>query len=211
MIVNFLLFCIIGFIPYVAAYIGLKIEWATSKKYLPKILLYFLLYATFKLFAVALVIPEVEHSTVATFIFTLVTNSFEFVPFFYLIKNNKAYSKTPAVTFWWSVFSVAVSCFFNFVSNSRTYELEAQHVVYAFSAISHFFTMLAAEKIFHAIPKKHSIFDLKGRMQFLVLLLGLPAALGSIGAAAPECVSEIMNTGASFLLYFISRGIVYSD
>ena len=205
MLFSFILFCFIGLIPYVAAYFGIGIEYQNTKKVIGSVFLYFLLFSVIKLFLVALILPEVEGFKVQTFIINMVISSFEFAAYHLsLKKKNDIQIKT--ITYWWSVFTVIISSFLPYISNSRTYELEIHHVIYAFASSSYIIQWFAARNLSISIPKTSSIFSFDAKTQILILLFGLPQAFGSLGQIKgyPAYLPEVARFVSSVVLYFFT-------
>ena len=206
MIFSFFLFSLIGFIPYIASYIGLGVNMLNLKSVYGDVLKYYSFYAVIKLFLVALILPEVEGYPVHTFIISLVISSFEFVAFHLAIRKNKKAERATLIAYWWSVLTVIVSTLFQFISNSRTYEIEVNHVIYAVSAISYLIQWSAAKNVSLSIPKQTSIFNFELKTQFIVLLLGLPQAISSFGEikGLPAYMPDVLRVASSVILYLVS-------
>ena len=205
MLFSFILFSFIGLIPYVAAYFGLGIEYQYTKKVLGTFFAHFSIFAVIKLFLVALILPEVEGFKIQSFIINMVISSLEFVAYHHsLKKKNDICTKT--ITYWWSVFTVLISSVLTYISNSRTYELEIEHIVYAFASSSYIIQWFAAKNLSASIQKNKSIFQFDLKTQIMILLLGLPQAFGSLESIQgyPVYLSDVLRVASSCILYFVT-------
>ncbi|OHT10323.1 hypothetical protein TRFO_20458 [Tritrichomonas foetus] len=211
MLFSFILFFIIGFIPFVAAYFGLEITTQQTKKLLPSSLVYFSLFSIFKLFTVSALLTELQGHNIQTFIVTLVINSFEFVAFRSAYETNKVTNaeKGNTIAFWWAFLSAFLTTILSFISNSRTYEMEPHHISYAVSTLSYLFLMFAMQNFVLSIKKFTKIHQLTASQQLFVLLLGLPSALASIEPKGlfPSFVPDLLKIGSAALLWVVSKTI----
>ena len=209
MLFSFILFLLIGFIPYISAFFALEIGLQQTKKLLPNTLIYFFFYSIFKLFASSVALTELQGHNIQTFIFSVVVNSFEFVAFRYALVHNKVKSsiKGNTIAFWWSFISSFVTSILTFISNSRTYELEPHHISYSLSTISYLFIIFAMQNLSFSINQYTKISELSAFQQLYVFLLGIPAAITSIDTTGlvPAYIPDILKVFASALLYFVSR------
>ncbi|KAK8888487.1 hypothetical protein M9Y10_039566 [Tritrichomonas musculus] len=209
MLFSFLLFLLIGFIPYISAFFALEISIQQTKRLLPTALIYFFFYSIFKLFASSFALTELQGHNIQTFIFSLVVNSFEFVAFRYAFVQNKVKNsdKGKTITFWWAFISSFITTILTFISNSRTYELEPHHISYSLATLSYLFLMFAMQNLSLSISQFTKISNLSASKQLFVLLLGIPGAITSVDASGivPLFVPDVLKVCASALLWFISR------
>lgn len=209
MLFSFLLFLLIGFIPYISAFFALEISLQQTKKLIANTLIYFFFYSIFKLFASSVALTELQGHNIQTFIFSVVVNSFEFVAFRYALIQNKVKNslKGNIIAFWWSFISSFTTTILTFISNSRTYELEPHHISYSLSTISYLFIIFAMQNLSFSISQFTKISELSIFQQLFVFLLGIPGAITSIDTTGivPAYVPDILKIFASALLWFVSR------
>jgi hypothetical protein len=209
MLFSFLLFVLIGFIPFVSAYFALDISLQISKKIVPDALLFFGFASIAKLFSVSVVLPEVQGHNVQTFLITLVINSFEFVFFRKVFVDCRIQNvqKGNVLAFWWSCLVAFSTTILTFISNSRTEELEISHIVFALSVLSYLFLYFAMENIVLSIGPQERIWRLGGKKQIFVLLAGLPAGLGAIdtGHTLPAFLPDLFKLGSAAALWGATR------
>jgi hypothetical protein len=209
MLSSFLLFVLIGFIPFVSAYFGLEVNVQMSKKIVPRAILYFGFACVAKLFSISVILPEVEGHNVETFLVTIVIHSFEFIFFrtAFVECRIQHTEKGNVLAFWWACLSVFSTSILSFISNSRSEELEIAHVVYSISTLSHLFLYFAMENIAMSVPAHEKIWRLNGKTQIFVLLIGIPAGLGSVdlGTLLPAYVPDLLKLGGSVVLWGVTR------
>jgi len=208
MFLSFLLFVIIGFIPFVSAFFGLDINLQMSRKILPQAVIYFLAASIAKLFSVSVILPEVQGHIMETLLVTLVIHSFEFVFFREVfatcrIQNSE---KANVAAFWWACFSAFSTNILSFISNSRTEELEIHHVVSAMSTLASLFVYFAMRNISLSISSTIKVWKLPGKTQLFILLMGLPAALSSMEGAhfLPLYAPDLMKLLAGAVIWAAS-------
>lgn len=208
MFFSFILFVIIGFIPFVAAYFALEINFHQTKQLLPSTLIHFALYSVFKLFANSVILAELQGHNIQTFIFTQVISSFEFVAFRWAFARNKVSKpeKGNAISFWWATLS-SLTSFLGFISNSRTYELEPHHISYAISTIAYLFNTFAMQNFSLSIPNTVKISRFSAPQQLFVFILGVPGAITAIESnkLIPAYALDILKILTSSILWIISR------
>ena len=205
MLSSFILFCFIGLVPYVAAYFGLGIEYQSVMKVFGSFYLHYILFSVLKLFLVALILPEVEGFKAQTFIINMVISSLEFAAYHLsLKKKNDIQIKT--ITYLWSLNAAIIASVFPYISNSLTYELEIQHVIFALSSCTHIIQWFAARNLSSSIQKTVSIFRVDAKTQILILLFGLPQAFGSLGTikGLPAYFADVARFACSVVLYFVT-------
>jgi hypothetical protein len=209
MLFSFLLFVLIGFIPFVSAYFALDVSLQISKKIVPDTLLFFVIASVAKLFSISVVLPEVQGHNFQTFLITLVIHSFEFVFFRHVFVRCRIQNvqKGNVLAFWWSCFIAFSTTILTFISNSRTEELEVVHLIFAISVLSYLFLYFAMENIVLSIGPQEKIWRLNGKTQVFVLLAGLPAGLGSVdtGHVMPAFVPDLLKLGSSAVLWGVTR------
>ena len=191
--------------PYIAIYLSKNDEHINYRKYFNSFSLYYTIYAIVKLFLVALILPEVEGFKPQTFVINMVISSFEFVAY-HLSLKKKSDKDITIITYVWSLITAVFSSLLPFISNSRTYEVEFSHIIYAFSAVSYLFQWFAAKNISESIPRKKSVTDFDIKTQLFVLSFGLPQAFDSIGSieGVPDYLTGLLRLGVSVVLYFAS-------
>lgn len=209
MLFSFLLFLLIGFIPYISAFFALEISLQQTRRLLPNTFIYFFFYSVFKLFASSVALTELQGHNIQTFIFSVVVNSFEFVAFRYALVQNKVKNplKGNTIAFWWSFISSFITTILTFISNSRTYELDPHHISYALSTISCLFIIFAMQNLSFSISQYTKISELSASQQLFAFLLGIPGAVTSVDTTGfvPAYVPDLVKIFASALLWFISR------
>jgi hypothetical protein len=215
MFLSFILFVLIGFIPFVSVFFALDINIQMSKKILPQAILMFMFASIAKLIAVAVVLPEVQGHNVQTFLVTLVIHSLEFVAFRQAVVRCRIGNteKGSVLAFWWACLSVFATNIFAFISNSRTEELEVHHIVFAISAIAALFVYFAVRNVALSIRAQQKVTALDGRTQLFVLLSGLPAALASIdvGQVVPLFVPDLLKLVAAAALWAASGALTPAE
>jgi len=146
MIVSFLLFCLIGYIPYISTYFAIQFDSNYIKKLHSPILSTFILYSIVKLFIITVVIPEIQGHLIPNIIVTLIIGSSECVAIWSIFKRNKIsnMNRGKIIGFIWGSINAFASTFLQFISNSRTYELEMTSVLYSFATISYLFQAFTA-------------------------------------------------------------------
>ena len=119
MILYFILFSLIGFIPYVSVFIGLQLKPQFIKRIMPKTILLFVIGASFKLFMISVVLPELQGHNVQTFLATMFINSVEFIVFKHnFIKNKvKNTEKGNIIAFGWAAMYAFATSSLVFSSN----------------------------------------------------------------------------------------------
>ena len=214
MFFSFLLFVIIGFIPFVAAFFGLRINLQHMKKLFPSTVITFFAFSLVKLFVFSVALAELEKHSIQSFVFALISNSFEFVAFRYVFTKNKISNieKGQFISFWWATLSAFVTTILTFISNSRTYELEPHQISYAFSTISYLFMGFTMQKLTFNIQKLKKITELTPMQQIWVLLTGLPNAIVYLFPADsklpfPDYLPDVLKVASSAVLFVFSRGL----
>lgn len=207
MLLALVIYFFIAYIPYLAAYIGLGIEWIQLRKVFNRAILYFAGFGIIKIFYVAIVSPAVEGHIVQTFIVNMLLTSFEFIAFQQAL-STKFQKGSKIITYFWSLFSVISISFFPILSNSRSYEIELNHLLYAFCAIQYLFQWGAARNIVRSIGTRANFFrsNIPNFAQLLILLLGLPNAFGSLDrfSVMPSYMPNVLRIGSSVMLYLFS-------
>jgi hypothetical protein len=210
MFLSFILLVLLAFIPFPAAFFALDITLQVTQRFLPHVLLFFAGAATAKLFTVSLVLPEVQGHNVQTFIIQLVIQSMEFVFFRLALSRAKIRSqgdKATGIAFWWACVSAFATATFPLISNSRAEELEIDHIVSAMSVLYFLFLAFAMKNLALSLSINERITGLSGKGQFLLLLLGLPNAIGSLDLApmVPSFVPDLVKVLTSALIWAVIR------
>jgi hypothetical protein len=208
MLFSFLLFVLIGFIPFISAYFALDVSLQISKRIVPHTLILFGFASIAKLFSISVVLPEVQGHNIQTFLITLVIHSFEFVFFRKVFVDCRIQNpqKGNVLAFWWSCLAAFSTTILTFISNSRTEELEVSHIVFAISALSHLFLYFAMENIVLSVGPQEKIWRLNGKTQIFILSIGLPAGLGSVdmGQLMPAFIPDLLKLGSSAVLWGVT-------
>ena len=162
MLVSFLLFCFIGYIPFVSAYFGLKRNWQIKKNVTSSIIITYLLYAFLQLFLITIILPEIQGHVLPSFIISLVIGSFEITGIWYVVFKQKISSpeRVKYVSFLWATLNGVLCSFLQFISNSRTYELELDQIIYSFATITYLFQAFAGFNICCSLSVSDRIWSL---------------------------------------------------
>lgn len=203
MILYFILFSLIGFIPYVSVFIGLQLKPQFIKRIMPKTILLFVIGASFKLFMISVVLPELQGHNVQTFLATMFINSVEFIVFKHnFIKNKvKNTEKGNIIAFGWAAMYAFATSILVFISNSRSYELEIKHLTFALERVSFLFVYFAMERVVLSMNPQTSITGLDLKQQLIVLMLGLPSAISSLDSN----INNILALVSSILIWALTR------
>lgn len=203
MLIYFLLFSLIGFLPYVSVYIGLQLKSQFIRRILPTVLILFAAGSSIKLFMISVVLPELQEHSIQTFLATLFINSAEFIVFRYNFKKSKVKNteKGNIIAFSWAALYAFVTSILVFISNSRSYELDIKHLSFALGRISFLFVYFAMERVVLSLDPHTPITNMKPNEQLLVLLLGLPSAISALDTS----ISNILALAFSVLIWALAR------
>jgi len=209
MFFSFILFALIGYIPFVSAWFAFHINWNSAKKIILSLIVHFLVASVTKLFIVAIVLPEIEGLHWHSFVISLVLNSLEYFAFRRTLVSNKCKNpqKSTAVAFIWASLNAVVTSLFPFISNAQSYELESRHVTYAFSTVYSLFIWFAAKNI-SLKNKNQSIVSAESPIdQLFIFLIGVPSALSSLDSNPhlPGYLPHILCLLSSAIIWALSN------
>ena len=211
MLISFLLFCFIGYIPFVAAFFGLKIDWEIKKNMTSSIIVTYLLYAFLQLFLITIILPEIQGHVISSFIISLVISSFEIIGIWFIIirKKNTKPTRLKYVAFIWGTLNGILCSILQFISNSRTYELELNQIVFSFGTISYLLQAFAGCYICSSLNRNVPIWGLPYSKQLLALAYGIPQSCSVLSGlkSIPSYVPDILRIVTSFVLFLLTRPI----
>ncbi|EAX97296.1 hypothetical protein TVAG_123460 [Trichomonas vaginalis G3] len=207
MLLSLFIYFFIAFIPYLASYIGLGIAWLDIQKYFQRSILFFVGFGAIKIFYLAALSPIVEGHVIQSFIVNMLITSFEFIAF-YKALCTKSFKGSRVITYFWALFTVITNTFFTILSNFRSYEIEINHIIYAFAASQYLFQWGAARNIALGMDNRYGFFKSKIPVfrQIFILLLGLPNAFGSLEGISclPSFIPNVLRIASAVLLYLFS-------
>lgn len=205
MLVEFLLFALIGYIPFVSLFFAMEIGNGSYKGKFVQFALYFIATSVVKLFAYAIILPELGDHEIQAAIACMFISSLEFIPFRMLLVKLKerTFGKAKVTAYWWALIGTVLTTFTQFISNSRGYEFDIKKVVYALTTLAEILVVFSRTRIALMTNPNDAFYELPMNVQVMVFATSLPAAVSRLGL--PEITSNAVKIGIAAAVWVIVR------